>query len=74
MAEVKQPLTPEILVPRLGDYLVEQNLITPDQLTYALQQQAAIRKSQPTTPLLGQILVDLGILDRAALDQAITEQ
>ncbi|MHB8933992.1 MAG: sensor histidine kinase [Bellilinea sp.] len=74
MAEVKQPLTPEILVPRLGDYLVEQKLITPDQLTYALQQQAAIRKSQPTTPLLGQILVDLGILDRAALDQAITEQ
>lgn len=74
MTEVKQPLTPEILVPRLGDYLVEQKLITPDQLTYALQQQAAIRKSQSATPLLGQLLVDLGILERAALDQAITEQ
>jgi len=74
MTEVKQPLTPEILVPRLGDYLVEQKLITPDQLTYALQQQTAIRKSQSATPLLGQLLVELGILDRAALDQAITEQ
>lgn len=74
MNEHNQPLTPEILVPRLGDYLIEQKLITPDQLTYALQQQAAIRKTQPSTPLLGQLLVDLGILDRAALDHAITEQ
>lgn len=74
MNEHNQPLTPEILVPRLGDYLIEQNLITPEQLTFALQQQAAIRKTQPTTPLLGQLLVDLGILERAALDQAITEQ
>lgn len=74
MTDLKQPLTPEILVPRLGDYLIEQKLITPEQLTYALQQQSAIRKTQSTTPLLGQLLVELGILDRPALDQAITEQ
>lgn len=74
MTDLKQPLTPEILVPRLGDYLIEQKLITPEQLTYALQQQSAMRKTQPEAPLLGQLLVDLGILERAALDHAITEQ
>jgi signal transduction histidine kinase len=68
-----QPLTPEVLVPRLGDYLIERQLITPEQLTIALQQQAAMRKTQQTAPLIGQLLVDLGILDRGALDQAITE-
>jgi len=68
------PLTPEILVPRLGDYLIERGLITTDQLTFALQEQAAIRKQQQTAPLIGQLLVELGILDRNALDQAITEQ
>lgn len=74
MTESKQPLTPEILVPRLGDYLIEQKLITPEQLTLALQQQSAMRKTQPDAPLLGQLLVDLGIIDRAALDHAITVQ
>lgn len=74
MTDLKQPLTPEILVPRLGDYLIEQKLITPEQLTYALQQQSALRKTQPEAPLLGELLVDLGIIDRPTLDQAITEQ
>ena len=68
-----QPLTPEVLVPRLGDYLIERQLITPEQLAYALQQQDAIRKNQQAAPLIGQLLVELGILDRSALDQAITE-
>ncbi len=70
MTDLKQPLTPEILVPRLGDYLIEQKLITPDQLTYALQQQSAIRKTQTEVPLLGQVMVELGIIDRAVLDRA----
>lgn len=67
-------LTPEILVPRLGEYLIERGLITKEQLTRALQEQSAIRKEQQTAPLIGQLLVDLGIIDRNALDQAITEQ
>ncbi|HAL16258.1 MAG TPA: hypothetical protein DCP32_05760 [Anaerolineaceae bacterium] len=69
-----QPLTPEVLVPRLGDYLIERQLITPKQLAYALQQQVAIRNNQQTVPLIGELLVELGILKRSALDQAITEQ
>lgn len=74
MNETGRPLTPEILVPRLGDYLIERGLITAEQLQHALQQQSDIRKTQGRAPLLGQLLVDLGILDKAALDQAITEQ
>src|SRR5574340_139304 len=62
MTDLKQPLTPEILVPRLGDYLIEQKLITPDQLTYALQQQSAMRKTQPEAPLLGELMIELGII------------
>ena len=69
-----QTLTPEVLVPRLGDYLIERGLITADQLTAALQQQAAIRKTQASAPLIGQLLVEMGILERGVLDQAITEQ
>src|SRR3972149_131929 len=72
--ENSQLLTPEVLVPRLGDYLIERGLITPDQLTTALQEQSVIRKIQGSAPLLGQLLVDLGILERPVLDQAITEQ
>ncbi|HEY4693664.1 MAG TPA: ATP-binding protein [Bellilinea sp.] len=72
--ENSQLLTPEVLVPRLGDYLIERGLITPEQLTTALQEQSVIRKTQGSAPLLGQLLVDLGILERPVLDQAITEQ
>ena len=66
------PLTPEILVPRLGEYLVEKNLITRDQLDEALKHQVVLRQSQGTR-LIGQILVDLGYLTRETLDSATTE-
>jgi signal transduction histidine kinase len=67
------PITPEILVPRLGDQLVEMGLLTPEGLAQALayqREQAA--SGQPI--LLGQALVALGLLDRPTLDQAVTEQ
>jgi signal transduction histidine kinase len=66
-------LTPEMLVPRLGDYLIEKGLITHDQLSTALAYQANKNKSGEKQPLLGQILIELNMLDRPALDQAITE-
>jgi len=66
------PLAPEALVPRLGEYLVENNLITRDQLAYALKHQATIRQTQGTR-LIGQILVDLGYITRETLDAATTE-
>jgi two-component system sensor histidine kinase/response regulator len=66
-------LTPEMLVPRLGNYLIEKGLITHDQLSTALAYQANKNKSGEKQPLLGQILIELNMLDRPALDQAITE-
>ena len=72
MAE--QPrLTPEMLVPRLGEYLIQKGLITPEHLQRALDhQQEEIAKENHL--MLGQALVDLKLVKRAALDQAVTEQ
>jgi signal transduction histidine kinase len=66
-------LTPEMLVPRMGEYLVQKGLITEGQLQNALNhQQEEIAKGN--TVLLGQALINLQYLERAELDQAVTEQ
>lgn len=65
-------LTPEALVPRLGDYLVEKGLISAEDLQNALEYQAAHRAEGPT--LIGQVLIKLGYITRVKLDQAVTEQ
>ncbi|GAP05707.1 signal transduction histidine kinase [Anaerolinea thermolimosa] len=67
------PLTPEILIPRLGEYLVERGLVTPQQLQQALEQQSRLRNLGETRPL-GYILVEMGALSREDLDAATTEQ
>lgn len=66
-------LTPEVLIPRLGDVLVDQGLITKDQLTIALETQQKLRQ-EGKNPLLGQVMRDMGIIDQQSLDQAITQQ
>jgi len=71
--QVQPELTPEILVPRLGDYLVERGTITVGGLENALEHQNRLR-AEGKHPLLGEVLLDLGLIDRQALDQAITEQ
>ncbi len=73
MTDTPPSLTPEILVPRLGELLVNRGLITMNQLQSALQNQTALRSTQAQVPLLGEILVDLGFVTRAGLDSAITE-
>jgi signal transduction histidine kinase len=66
-------LTPEMLVPRMGEYLIRKGLITAENLQRALTyQQEATARGVPV--LLGQALVDLKLLERAELDQAVTEQ
>ncbi|HSJ90279.1 MAG TPA: ATP-binding protein [Anaerolineales bacterium] len=72
MPEQKR-LTPEMLVPRLGEYLVQKGLIPEEQLQHALAyQQQEIAKGNMI--LLGQALIDLHFLERSDLDQAVTEQ
>jgi len=66
-------LTPEMLIPRLGEHLVQKGIVSNDDLQKALtfqQDQLASGK----TYLLGQALVDLQLISRDELDQAITEQ
>jgi two-component system sensor histidine kinase/response regulator len=74
MDDSSPPLTPEILVPRIGEYLVEKGLISTDDLTDALEFQKAYKGPQAFPPLLGQVLVTSGKLSRTELDLAITEQ
>ena len=62
-----------MLIPRLGEYLVQRGLVKED----GLQQALAYQQGQITSGracLLGQALVELKLLDREILDQAITEQ
>lgn len=67
-------LTPEVLTPRLGDYLVERKLITREDLQRALDYQKALQNAGQPLKLLGAILVEMNLIDRTALDHAITEQ
>ncbi len=66
-------LTPEVLVPRLGDQLVQMGLLTETQLKQALEFQRD-QASRGKPRLLGQSLIELGLLDRSTLDRAVTEQ
>jgi signal transduction histidine kinase len=67
------PLAPEILVPRLGAFLVERGVLTPDDLQRALDIHR--QYSEAGKPLLfGKLLLELGLVDRETLDQVITEQ
>lgn len=72
MAQSAQ-LTPEMLVPRLGEYLVQRSFITELDLQKALSYQQE-KMLQNQTYLLGQALIDLKLISRPILDQAVTEQ
>ena len=67
------PLAPEILVPRMGDTMLEQAIIQPEQLQQALEYQKK-RAEEGHPVLLGQALLELGMVTREALDQVITVQ
>lgn len=73
MSQGIQKLTPEMLIPRLGEYLVRKGLITEAGLQLALDYQKE-KIAEGETYMLGQALTDLKLLSKEALDQAITEQ
>jgi two-component system NtrC family sensor kinase len=66
-------LTPEVLVPRLGEYLVKQGLLTADELKKALLYQNGKQQGGERC-LLGRALMDLNLLSREQIDHAVTEQ
>jgi signal transduction histidine kinase len=67
------PLTPEVLVPRLGEYLLQKGFITEIDLQKALTYQEENKRAGKLC-LLGQALMDLNLLTRRQIDQAVTEQ
>jgi len=67
------PLTPEVLVPRLGEYLLQRGFITETDLQKALAYQNE-KKRAGERCLLGQALMDLNLLTRRQIDHAVTEQ
>src|SRR5258708_29909286 len=69
----KLQLSPEMLVPRLGDALVRAGDIAEADLHKALAYQQD-QVAQGKTCLLGQALLDLNLIDQATLDGAVTEQ
>lgn len=66
-------LTPESLVPRLGDTLVLEGMITPEQLEEALAYQRELSAQKVSAPKIGQILIQKGFLTQANLDFVITK-
>jgi len=66
-------LSPEMLVPRLGDSLIQKGHLREDDLQKALAYQQD-QLAQGKTCLLGQALIELKLLDQAVLDQVVTEQ
>jgi hypothetical protein len=67
------PITPEILVPRVGELLIERGVLTQAGLEQALEYS---KRPGPTghQRLVGQALLELKLIDREILDLVITEQ
>jgi signal transduction histidine kinase len=66
-------LAPEALVPRLGEYLIEKNLLDPEQLRLALEYQTQ-KASNGKNILIGQALVELELIERKSLDAVVAQQ
>lgn len=67
------PISPEMLVPRLGDSLIEKGQLDNEGLQRALdyqKEQQVLGKPR----LIGQALLELGLVNQEMLDQVVTEQ
>ena len=67
------PVAPEILVPRLGEILLERGVLTHEQLQAALDRHTELANSGKPC-LFGKLLLELGLVNQEILDQVVTEQ
>jgi signal transduction histidine kinase len=67
----RTPSSVEELIPRLGESLVAQKIITTDQLQTALAEQARRRSAGEEDLRLGQILLVMGFVQPEQLDRAV---
>ena len=63
----------EVLLPRLGDYLLQEGAVTSQSLQEALEYQSVLQ-TKGRKILIGQALLELGLIEASALDQIITKQ
>lgn len=68
----QRPTRPEMLVPRIGEYLVAQGHVSLKDLEKALDIQKKMARAGEQV-LVGELLVDLGCISREELDEAITQ-
>jgi len=69
----KVPHIVDILVPKVGEVLLDKNLVTEDQLRLALDYQRK-KNAQGQSQMLGQTLVELEMISRENLDTVIMVQ
>ncbi len=67
------PVSTEQLIPRLGEYLVQQGAVSAEELQTALAEQARANNGAPHR-LIGQTLIDMGFLTARELDGAIARR
>ncbi|MBN1265082.1 MAG: hypothetical protein JXA25_06300 [Anaerolineales bacterium] len=67
------PQLPTSFVPRIGEYLLDQGILTRQQLDIALKHQRKLSDAGQHR-LLGQTLIDLDFVDLETLDRAINQQ
>lgn len=67
------PISPEILVPRIGETMIEQGVIDDEGLKRALDYQEELLEKGESL-LLGQAMLTLGLVTRETLDEIITLQ
>ena len=64
------PSASEVLVPRLGEFLIGRRLITEEQLQKALRHQKE-QAAQAAGKMLGETLIELNLISRPDLERAI---
>jgi signal transduction histidine kinase len=67
------PVAPEILVPRLGEILLERGVLTQEQLHSALERHKELELAGKPC-LFGKLLLEMGWVNQEILDQVVTEQ
>lgn len=69
----KTPLAPEVLVPRLGERLVEKGALSQADLQTVLEKHRQLAQAGEPK-LIGQILLEMGLISQDVLDRVVTEQ
>jgi signal transduction histidine kinase len=67
------PYIADLILPRFGDFLLQNGYVTEDQIKEALMRQRAVA-AQGQQPTIGQVLLEMGAVTREQLDWASVQQ